>query len=541
MRHFFSTYAPSAKLGWEDSPLGLTAPPPGARRCARASHPRPRRAPFLKKPEGRAPPQKVLPGRGYPVGGANLTGESPAPGGAHFPKSGAVNPTLPGFSYNSILFLYSLTSHLTVVFLITCGSHISRLELGQRHSPNMNDSSSSSKAALPSGSSLASLTNSTHQNLTQRNPPGWVHFVAGGLGGMSGAIVTAPFDLVKTRLQSSTYHADRSQLSQSIPSFSSSSKSTRTTGASNRLFYHFIDTGRILRDIHRLEGFRALFRGLGPTLVGAIPARAINFYVYGMGKEFYCKLITPTAGNSSTLVHICSAITAGIATSTATNPIWVVKTRLQLDIPSSSFSNPHSRSTIHTGALAIDLPARPSISTPVLPKLPTYSNFSNRLLNPLGNSLQCISKIYQQEGIPGFYRGLSASYLGVTEGTIQWTLYEKFKRWGSHFISDSDTRQEGTWSTKMVAAGAAKLIATGITYPHEVVRTRMRQKPPPLPAKSKYIGLISTFRIILAEEGPRAFYGGLSPHLLRVVPNAAVMYTVYEAALSISRSSFPHD
>ncbi|KAA1069605.1 hypothetical protein PGT21_029409 [Puccinia graminis f. sp. tritici] len=408
----------------------------------------------------------------------------------------------------------------------------------------MNNSSSSSKLNEPepsSSSSSAATTSSSSSNKKNLNPPGWVHFVAGGLGGMCGAIVTAPFDLVKTRLQSSTYHADRSQIPRFTFSSSSSSaipttSTTTTTATPNRLFYHFIDTGRIIRDIHRLEGFQALFRGLGPTLVGAIPARAINFYVYGMGKEFYCRLITPTSDNSSTLVHICSAITAGIATSTATNPIWVVKTRLQLDVPSS---NPPSRSTVRTaGALAIDLAARPSINSSILPQLPNSSNLSNRLLNPLGNSLQCISKIYRQEGIPGFYRGLSASYLGVTEGTIQWTLYEKFKRLGSHFIADQDNRQEGTWSTKMAAAGAAKLIATGITYPHEVVRTRMRQKPPPLPAKSKYVGLVSTFRVILAEEGLKAFYGGLSPHLLRVVPNAAVMYTVYEAALSISRSSF---
>ncbi|KNZ51085.1 uncharacterized protein VP01_40g9 [Puccinia sorghi] len=386
--------------------------------------------------------------------------------------------------------------------------------------------SSSSKLTLPL---IPSTIEQTSQNFNQINPPGWVHFVAGGLGGMSGAIVTAPFDLVKTRLQSSTFQPDPSK------------KLPRQQDKLELVIDCSIisSTPGGLFDIHRLEGFRALFRGLGPTLVGAIPARAINFYVYGMGKEFYCQLITPTAGNASTLVHICSAITAGIATSTATNPIWVVKTRLQLDIPSSS---PHpSRSSLRTGALAIDLPARPSISSPILPKLPTYSNFSNRLLNPLGNSLQCISKIYYQEGIPGFYRGLSASYLGVAEGTIQWTLYEKFKRWGSHFIADPDNRQEGTWSTKMLAAGAAKLIATGITYPHEVVRTRMRQKPPPLPAKSKYSGLISTFRTVLAEEGLRAFYGGLSPHLLRVVPNAAVMYTVYEAALSISRSSLRHE
>ncbi|KAH9461009.1 hypothetical protein MJO28_009848 [Puccinia striiformis f. sp. tritici] len=400
----------------------------------------------------------------------------------------------------------------------------------------MNDSPSSSKSAGLQSTAVPPVESS--QNF---NPPGWVHFVAGGLGGMCGAIVTAPFDLVKTRLQSSTYHADSSQSTRfTSPSSVSSTKPPTTTikattGTSNRLFYHFIDTGRIIRDIHQLEGFRALFRGLGPTLVGAIPARAINFYVYGMGKEFYCKLITPTSNNSSTLVHICSAITAGIATSTATNPIWVVKTRLQLDIP---FPSKHSsRSTVRTGTLAIDLSTRPSMNQPILPKPPTYSNLSTGLLNPLGNSLQCISKIYRQEGIRGFYRGLSASYLGVTEGTIQWTLYEKFKRLGLHFIDDQDGRQEGTWSTKMFAAGGAKLIATGITYPHEVVRTRMRQKPPPLPAKPKYVGLVSTFRTILAEEGLRAFYGGLSPHLLRVVPNAAVMYTVYEAALSISRSS----
>lgn len=47
----------------------------------------------------------------------------------------------------------------------------------------------------------------------------------------------------------------------------------------------------------------------------------------------------------------------------------------------------------------------------------------------------------------------------------------------------------------------------------------------------KYTGLLQTARLILAEEGVRAFYGGLSAHLMRVIPNAAVMYSIYEAAL----------
>lgn len=46
--------------------------------------------------------------------------------------------------------------------------------------------------------------------------------------------------------------------------------------------------------------------------------------------------------------------------------------------------------------------------------------------------------------------------------------------------------------------------------------------------KPKYTGLVQTLRLIIAEEGAAALYGGLSAHLLRVIPNAAIMYTVYE-------------
>jgi len=44
----------------------------------------------------------------------------------------------------------------------------------------------------------------------------------------------------------------------------------------------------------------------------------------------------------------------------------------------------------------------------------------------------------------------------------------------------------------------------------------------------KYTGLYQTLRLVIAEEGAAALYGGLSAHLLRVIPNAAIMYTIYE-------------
>jgi solute carrier family 25 protein 33/36 len=49
--------------------------------------------------------------------------------------------------------------------------------------------------------------------------------------------------------------------------------------------------------------------------------------------------------------------------------------------------------------------------------------------------------------------------------------------------------------------------------------------------KLKYTGLVQTLRLVLAEEGARSLYGGLSAHLMRVVPNAAVMFSIYEGVL----------
>lgn len=47
----------------------------------------------------------------------------------------------------------------------------------------------------------------------------------------------------------------------------------------------------------------------------------------------------------------------------------------------------------------------------------------------------------------------------------------------------------------------------------------------------KYTGLLQTLKLVIAEEGARSLYNGLSAHLMRVVPNAAVMYSIYEGIL----------
>jgi len=136
------------------------------------------------------------------------------------------------------------------------------------------------------------------------------------------------------------------------------------------------------------------------------------------------------------------------------------------------------------------------------------------------------------------YRGLSASYLGVTESTLQWVLYERMKmalarrqeirmQTGRPMTGWDSTVE---WSGKLGAAGAAKLIATGITYPHEVVRTRLRQAPS-ADGRPKYTGLLQCFRLVLKEEGLASMYGGMTSHMLKVVPSSAIMFGMYEIIL----------
>jgi solute carrier family 25 protein 33/36 len=53
----------------------------------------------------------------------------------------------------------------------------------------------------------------------------------------------------------------------------------------------------------------------------------------------------------------------------------------------------------------------------------------------------------------------------------------------------------------------------------------------------KYTGLAQCFKLIFKEEGMVALYGGLVPHMLRVVPSAAIMFGTYEGVLKLLGTS----
>uniref|UniRef100_A0A672MP73 Solute carrier family 25 member 33 n=1 Tax=Sinocyclocheilus grahami TaxID=75366 RepID=A0A672MP73_SINGR len=92
------------------------------------------------------------------------------------------------------------------------------------------------------------------------------------------------------------------------------------------------------------------------------------------------------------------------------------------------------------------------------------------------NALQCARYVYKTEGMRGFYRGLTASYAGISETMICFLIYETLKKYlvRSRFTTpDTDTEKGASdFLGLMVAAAFAKGCASCIAYPHAVVRIR---------------------------------------------------------------------
>ncbi|CAN8064437.1 unnamed protein product [Agarophyton chilense] len=255
---------------------------------------------------------------------------------------------------------------------------------------------------------------------------------------------------------------------------------------------------RILRDMVMREGPLAMYKGVVPAAFGSVVSWACYFHWFQQAQEFYRKRI-----QYDTVSHLLAGATAGAMTSLATNPIWVVKVRLQLQAM-NSFD--------HTG-------------------LRPYAGFSDGL-----------KSIMRDEGVRGLYRGLGPSLWLVSHGAIQFTLYERFKAW---LKNEQDVRKQLVFAPlthttvyqSLVASTASKLIASVSTYPIQVARTRMQDRAAD---NKKYHSFGQAFLHISRTEGIKGLYRGLSANIARVTPQAAVTFITYEQILGLSASSKQH-
>uniref|UniRef100_A0A1I8G4A5 S2536 n=1 Tax=Macrostomum lignano TaxID=282301 RepID=A0A1I8G4A5_9PLAT len=162
------------------------------------------------------------------------------------------------------------------------------------------------------------------------------------------------------------------------------------------------------------------------------------------------------------------------------------------------------------------------LHSPVFPKSQSLS------------AIRCIRTVWRQNGFLGFYRGIQASYLGIAETSLHFVVYEDLKRRLLRWSRGVDSVVVGVSRADEVfycsiASTCSKSFATCVCYPHEVLRTRLRQEG------NKYRGLFQTFRLIITEEGPRALYRGMLTHFMRQIPNTCIVLTTYEGVLYFFR------
>ncbi|RDL35025.1 Mitochondrial carrier protein-like protein [Venustampulla echinocandica] len=309
-----------------------------------------------------------------------------------------------------------------------------------------------------------------------RISPALVETIAGLSAGTISTLAVHPLDVIKTRLQIQR-------------------KSTTPLGG--------YSIGKSLLASQR--PIQTLYRGLTPNLVGNASSWAIFFYFKSI-IEKQLLIFHGQPGTSPTSQHDSAAnrnaltpfdyfLASGISgtiTTFATNPIWVVKTRM----------------------LSSDRGSKGA-----------YESFWHG-----------IQQLWVREGLKGFYRGVGVTLLGNSHGAVQFAVYEPMKNtWKKYLaqqrelsdgimVKDQKDEKLGNTAT-LILSGSAKVVAGTVTYPYQVFRSRIQTYH----ADETFgKGITGVAKKVLREEGWRGFYRGLGTNIVRVLPATWVTFLVYE-------------
>lgn len=139
----------------------------------------------------------------------------------------------------------------------------------------------------------------------------------------------------------------------------------------------------------------------------------------------------------------------------------------------------------------------------------------------------CMVQVTKKEGFFALYRGLWPSILGVAPYVgIDFAVYETLRQY-------SPKQPDGSVNgfITLFNGGCAGLLAQTFAFPLDTVRRRLQVQgfASDLSLNDRhYKGVTDAFVRIYREEGILAFYRGLVPNFLKVVPSISISFYVYE-------------
>ncbi|KAE9348627.1 hypothetical protein PF008_g7262 [Phytophthora fragariae] len=262
--------------------------------------------------------------------------------------------------------------------------------------------------------------------------------------------------------------------------------------------------GHAFRSIVAEEGVRALFRGMSPALYGATLSWGIYMLVYQNAKERYARM-ADEGWIQGSWQHFFSGIEAGCIVVPLTNPIWLVKIRMQVQ------SNKRMQASV------------------------TGKDATRKLVEniPYRSVTDAFRRIVAEEGASALYKGMIPALFLTTNGAIKFVAYERLK-----------SLYQAHWSPEMdviptLAMGAvAQSIASTTTYPYQVIKARLQQGGP---LADKYTGTWDCTVKIIRHEGYFGLFKGLSANILKVVPTGAIIFAAYEQIQSTMKTMLLDD
>ncbi|CAA0839248.1 Folate transporter 1- chloroplastic [Striga hermonthica] len=286
----------------------------------------------------------------------------------------------------------------------------------------------------------------------------WENAAAGSAAGLATVTFTHPLDVVRTRFQ-----VNDGRLS-SLPTYK--------------------NTPHALFTIARTEGLRGLYGGFYPAVLGSTISWGLYFYFYNKAKQRYLQ----TREGLSPVLHLASAAEAGGLVCLCTNPIWLVKTRLQLQTPRQAYR---------------------------------YSGFHDALRT-----------ILKEEGWRALYKGLVPGlFMQVSHGAIQFTAYEELRKMVINFRTEENVQNSNVAENLLdsfdyaVLGASSKLVAVLLTYPF--------QQRPEIPGIPRYVDSLHVLKETARFEGIRKFYKGITANVLKNAPAASLTFIVYENVLNM--------
>ncbi|KAH6636786.1 mitochondrial carrier domain-containing protein [Chaetomium tenue] len=275
------------------------------------------------------------------------------------------------------------------------------------------------------------------------------NFGLGSIAGAFGAFMVYPIDLVKTRMQNQ-----------------------RGADPGQRLYNNSIDC---FRKVIRNEGFRGLYSGVLPQLVGVAPEKAIKLTVNDLVRNWF----TDKQGQIWWGSEVFAGGAAGGCQVVFTNPLEIVKIRLQVQ-----------------GEVAKSVEGAPKRSA---------------------------IWIVRNLGLVGLYKGASACLLrDVPFSAIYFPTYSHLKR---DVFGETQTKKLGV--VQLLTAGAiAGMPAAYLTTPCDVIKTRLQVEA--RKGDTAYTGLRHAARTIWKEEGFRAFFKGGPARIFRSSPQFGFTLAAYE-------------